>query len=86
MIDSHPQTASQSPRFRIADIDRAGDAIEKSSGRLLLAPLPPREGARINPNLAGEFLLRHAEGFAMIDQMMRQRVSILKRIEVIRKH
>ena len=43
--------------------------------------LPPRKRARVNPELAGEFLLRHAERFAMIDQTMRQSVSILKRIE-----
>ena len=49
--------------------------------RCPLSAFPPRQRARINANLAGEFLLRHAERFAMIGQAMRQSVSILKRIE-----
>ena len=54
--------------------------------RLPLSALPPRKRTRVNPELAGEFLLRHAERFAMIDQTMRQSVSILKRIEAEEFH
>jgi hypothetical protein len=46
-----------------------------------LFPLPPREHALIDADLAGEFLLRHPKRFAMIEQPMCHCVSILERIK-----
>jgi len=55
--------------------------IKKVCGRLPFTSLPPRKRARVHADLLGEFLLRHAERFAMTDQTMCHCVSILEGIE-----
>jgi hypothetical protein len=62
-------------------LDRFTDFRRKSSSWLPLPSLTPRKRARINSELAGEFLLRHPKRFAMIDQSMCHCGSILERIE-----
>jgi len=61
--------------------ERSGHPIYEATGRLPIPALPPRQRARIDTDLAGKFLLRQAERFAMIDQTMCHCVSILNDTE-----